>query len=64
MAETNPIELQRALKGASYPTDKQNLTEIARQNGADEQLVEKISQLGEGEFDGPEKVERALFQSK
>jgi hypothetical protein len=64
MAEINPIELQKALKGASYPTDREHLTELAKKNGADQQLVEKISHLRERQFDGPDKVERAVFKGK
>lgn len=61
MAETNPIEVQRALRGVEYPTDKEHLTEAARRNGADESLVNKISHMPERRYDGPDKVEKALF---
>ncbi|MCF6525642.1 DUF2795 domain-containing protein [Streptomyces sp. JJ36] len=64
MAETNPIDLQRALKGASYPTDREHLTELARKNGADDQLVDRISHLEEKEFSGPDKVEQAVFRGR
>jgi hypothetical protein len=62
MAETNPIEVQRALKGVQYPTDRDHLTEAARRNGADQELVEKISHMPERDYDGPDKVEKALFR--
>jgi Protein of unknown function (DUF2795) len=34
----SPIEVQKALKGVSYPADKQTLLETARSNGADKTL--------------------------
>jgi hypothetical protein len=64
MAETNPIELQQALKGAQYPAKREQLADVAKKNGAGEQLVEKISGLDEKEFDGPDKVEHAVFRGR
>ena len=55
MAEINPVELQKALKGASYPTDREH---------ADRQVVDTIAHLREKEFDGPDKVETAVFRGK
>ncbi len=64
MAEINPVELQKALKGASYPTDREHLTELAKKNHADRQVVDTIAHLREKEFDGPDKVETAVFRGK
>ncbi|UGY91595.1 DUF2795 domain-containing protein [Streptomyces gobiensis] len=64
MAKPNPIELQKALKGASYPADREQLVETAKKNKADKKMVEEISHLSEKRFDGPDKVEQALFKGK
>ncbi|MFI9723312.1 DUF2795 domain-containing protein [Streptomyces sp. NPDC052396] len=64
MAGTNPIELQKALKNAHYPTDKQHLVEVARKNRASNDVVEKISDLKKDRFDSPADVQEAVFRSK
>jgi hypothetical protein len=64
MAEINPTDLQKALKGATYPTDREHLTELAKKNKADQKVVDTISHLREKEFDGPDKVQQAVFKGK
>lgn len=61
MADLNPIEVQKALKGMEYPTDKQSLVDRARQNKADDKVVSRIDGLKKSSFDGPNEVEKALF---
>ena len=39
MADLSPIDLQKALSGMDYPTDKKHLVERARKNKADEKVV-------------------------
>ncbi len=51
-------EVQRALKGADYPMDGRALAELARSNGADQELVEALSGLREVE--GPNGVMKEL----
>ncbi|MFD6949922.1 hypothetical protein A6A08_08855 [Nocardiopsis sp. TSRI0078] len=61
MADINPIELQKALKGADYPADRDDLASLARDNGADGDLVERISNAKTERFDGPDDVQKAVF---
>ncbi|MDT0308850.1 DUF2795 domain-containing protein [Streptomyces sp. DSM 44917] len=61
MGKTNPIEVQKALKNAGYPSDKQALMKTARKNGADKSLVQEIGSLRQDRFDGPNDVEKAIF---
>ncbi|MET9549131.1 DUF2795 domain-containing protein [Streptomyces sp. NPDC006627] len=35
MADISPIDLQKALKGAEYPCNRDNLVSLAEDNGAD-----------------------------
>lgn len=58
--KVNPIEVQKHLKGVSYPADRETLVSTARQNGADEELVEQLRGLDRDEFSGPDDVMRAL----
>ncbi|MBB6121079.1 DUF2795 domain-containing protein [Nocardiopsis algeriensis] len=61
MAAPNPIELQKALKGADYPAGRDDLVSLAKDNGADDALVEQIANAGPERFDGPDDVQKAVF---
>lgn len=61
MAELSPTDLQKALKGMDYPTDKQHLVERARQNKADDKIVRSLDGLKQDHFDGPNEVQKAVF---
>ncbi len=64
MANLSPIDLQKALKGANYPSSRNDLVERAKSNGADSDLVQQLSGLGTDRFDGPNDVEKAVFGQK
>ena len=51
-------DVQKALKGADYPAEGEELADLAEQNGADEELIEAIR--GVGSVDGPNKVMKEL----
>ncbi len=51
-------EVQKALKGAHYPLDGGQLADLARRNGADDDLVDALRGLREVE--GPNGVMKSL----
>ena len=51
-------EVQKALKGADYPAEGDELADLAEQNGADEELIDAIR--GVGSVDGPNGVMKQL----
>jgi hypothetical protein len=51
-------EVQKALKGASYPMDGAALADLAKSNGADEELVSALK--GMREVEGPNGVMKEL----
>ncbi|BCL27975.1 DUF2795 domain-containing protein [Streptomyces aurantiacus] len=61
MADISPIDMQKALKGADYPANRDDLVALAKENGADDALVEKLSNTGTEQFDGPNEVQKAVF---
>ncbi|ANH90197.1 MULTISPECIES: DUF2795 domain-containing protein [unclassified Streptomyces] len=61
MADLSPIDLQKALSGADYPTDKQHLVDRARKNKADDKIVSRLDGLRQDHFDGPNEVQKAVF---
>jgi hypothetical protein len=57
----NPIEIQKALSGAKYPSSKRDLIEHAKSNGADSEIVNSLQKLPDGDISGPDQVEKAVF---
>ncbi|MCC8404039.1 DUF2795 domain-containing protein [Paraburkholderia sp. MMS20-SJTN17] len=56
----NPyIDVQKALKGVSYPADKNSLLESARSNGADEDTMRRLQDLPDQQYQSPPKCQRA-----
>jgi hypothetical protein len=51
-------EVQKALKGADYPMNGEQLADLAKSNGADEELVDALR--GVREVDGPNTVMQEL----
>lgn len=51
-------EVQKALKGANYPMDGDQLADLAQRNGADDELVAALR--GMREVEGPNGVMKNL----
>jgi hypothetical protein len=51
-------DVQKALAGADYPADGDQLADLARRNGADDQLVDALR--GMRQVDGPSGVMHEL----
>jgi hypothetical protein len=60
----DPIKLQKALKGVTYPADKDALVEAARRNGADDQIVSELQSMGAGSYESPAKVSAAVKEAE
>ena len=63
MPAWNPIEVQKHLKGMDYPASKEAVVERARENGADDALIQAIENIDWKEFRGPDDVMEALGQT-
>ncbi|MFD7405792.1 MULTISPECIES: DUF2795 domain-containing protein [unclassified Streptomyces] len=61
MAGINPPDLQKALSGAEYPADRDQLAKVAKKNHAPKEVTERISHLGKKEFQNPAEVSKAVF---
>ena len=57
---TSPITVQKYLKGADYPADRDDLLSVAEANDAPEDVIELLEALDETTFDGPDEVSEAL----
>lgn len=60
----NPIQLQKHLKGVSYPASKQDLMKAAKANGADEDINSFLEQLPDQQFETPADVNEAFGKLK
>jgi hypothetical protein len=58
--KTNPIEIQKHLKGMDYPADKQDLVEHAREQGAPEDILSTLEALPEQQYETPTDVTKAV----
>lgn len=58
MTSFQVTEVQKALKGADYPMDGDQLAELAESNGAESELVEALKPLRK--VDGPNTVMQEL----
>jgi hypothetical protein len=52
----NPSQLQKFLKGVDYPASRDDLVSHAKDNGADETVLEALRALPDRQFDGPNAV--------
>ncbi len=58
--DVNPIDVQRHLRGVSYPADRDDLIEHAEGSDAPEAVLEALGDLEPETFDGPDEVVEAL----
>jgi len=63
MAQADFIRIQKYLSGIDYPADKDRICEHAQRNGADEEALETLRRIPEGDYDGPDKVSKAVAGS-
>ena len=59
----NPDDATHYLEGAEYPASKEDLASTAEDNGAPDELVERIRTLGRPTFSGPDEVVAELESS-
>ncbi|MBP0456991.1 DUF2795 domain-containing protein [Streptomyces montanisoli] len=60
----SPVDLQKALKGAEYPTSKEDLVALAKKNGAGGSVVDELDPVSADRFDGPNDVQKAVFHGR
>lgn len=60
-SQPNPIDLQKHLAGVDYPADRDSLVKAARENGADDALIDQLQEIPERTYSGPDQVSEAVF---
>ena len=56
----NPIQIQKFLGGIDYPADRATLVEKAKENGADENVMKVLNQLGDKRYNSPNDVSEEI----
>ncbi|WP_049576037.1 DUF2795 domain-containing protein [Nonomuraea sp. SBT364] len=59
---SNPIQLQKHLKGVDYPATKADLIAAARRQGADQATLKALEAMPDRQYDGPNAVSQAVAQ--
>ena len=60
----SPVQMQKHLKGTSYPASKADLVRQAQTNRASDEIVEKIRALPADSFGSPKDVMKALGRTE
>lgn len=58
------VEIEKALKGMSYPASKQDLVQKAKQNKANQNVIQAIENLPSDQFKSPVDVQKAWGQER
>jgi hypothetical protein len=63
IVDVNPDEARQYLEDVDYPASKEDLASAAEDNGAPEELIERLRTLGRPSFSGPDEVVAELESS-
>ncbi|HET8575334.1 MAG TPA: DUF2795 domain-containing protein [Candidatus Paceibacterota bacterium] len=65
MANTaSAAQVQQYLENVSYPCSKDDLIDAARNEGADEEVMDLLQSLPEGEYHSPIDISKAIGEMK
>ncbi|XVQ88552.1 DUF2795 domain-containing protein [Microbispora siamensis] len=60
----NPIQMQKHLKGVDYPASKSDLIRTARDQGADDNVIDALERIPDRQYDGPNAVSKAVTEAR
>lgn len=60
MANVNPAQVEKFLKGIKYPATKMDVISCAERNSADKQVIEMLERLPDQKFEQPTDVSKAI----
>jgi hypothetical protein len=62
MADVNPVQIQKYLRGVDYPASKEDLIKHAEREGADQSVLSMLERLPDGRYQTPADVSEAIGQ--
>ncbi|GAA3742009.1 hypothetical protein HDA32_003355 [Spinactinospora alkalitolerans] len=63
MAQAEFITVQKALAGIHYPASRDDLTEHARGNDADKDILDVLGRIPDQRYEGPDDVSKAVTEA-
>lgn len=60
MADVNPKEVEKHLKGVDYPAQKEDLVNRAKKEGASKEIIDTLQRMPAQTFNKPTDVARAI----
>lgn len=60
MADVNPVQVEKFLRGVNYPATRSDLVSYAKQHEADNNVLQTIQNLPYDHFDSPADVSEAI----
>lgn len=60
MSKTNPIQVQKLLKGLDYPASKDQIVGHAEQSGGDRNALDTLRKLPDQQYQTPAEVSEAM----
>lgn len=60
MDEASPVELEHYLVGVQYPASRDRLVAAARANGAPDDLLERLRNVEDDDYEGPDAISAAF----
>ena len=59
-SSVNPIQVQKFLKGINYPCSKQDLIKTAKNEGADQNVLNTLQKIPDRKYDAPTDVTKEI----
>lgn len=63
MSQPNPIKMQKYLSGVDYPCGRDDLVAHARDQGADDEVLDHLRNIPDRTYDGPNAVSAEFSRS-
>ncbi|WP_019813462.1 DUF2795 domain-containing protein [Saccharomonospora saliphila] len=63
MSQPNPIQMQKYLSGVDYPCSRDDLVRHARDQGADDEVLDHLRNIPDRTYDGPNAVSAEFSRS-
>ena len=64
MANFNPVEIEKSLRGINFPATKEEITKKAKENGAGREILDALNKLSEKEYQKPMDITKEVGMSE
>ena len=61
-SKSNPIQIQKYLKGLDYPVNKSDVIKQAKKNGAEREVIDILNTLEDQEYSSSVDVSKSVSQ--